>query len=159
MRERSITHTTGGRRTSHYLEPSSRLQSTQNENKRGTFQSLPHIRVQQRTLETVDSEGFRALCTKHAAGSSSNTTPAIAIRIFVIFVGSVVRGPIWSEFHRFKVSIGRLLFNRPVDRSRSISTVDKDLPTWKYGPYLMDRRFHPKIGRNRPSMWFHTKKK
>ena len=26
-------------------------------------------------------------------------------------------------------SIGRLLFNRPVDRSRSISTVDKDSPT------------------------------
>ena len=26
-------------------------------------------------------------------------------------------------------SIGRLLFNRPVDQSRSISTVDKDSPT------------------------------
>jgi len=32
-------------------------------------------------------------------------------------------------------SIGRLFFNRPVDRSRSISTVNKDSPTWEYGRY------------------------
>jgi len=32
-------------------------------------------------------------------------------------------------------SIGRLLFNRLVDRSRSISTVNKDSPTWEYGQY------------------------
>ena len=70
-------------------------------------------------------------------------------------------------------SIGWLLFNRLVDRSRSISTVDKgftylrirsistvdkDSPTWKFGRYLIDRRFHPKIGQNRPSIWIHTKK-
>ena len=56
-------------------------------------------------------------------------------------------------------SIARLLFNRPVDRSRSISTVDKDSPTWKYGRYRIDRRFQPKIGRNQPSTWSHTQKK
>ena len=31
--------------------------------------------------------------------------------------------------------IGWLLFNRPVDRSRWISTVDTDWPTWEYGRY------------------------
>jgi len=49
---------------------------------------------------------------------------------------------------------------------RSISTVDKDSPTSEYGRYLIDRRFHPKIGihtkkkigRYRPSMCPHTKK-
>ena len=41
----------------------------------------------------------------------------------------------------------------------SISTVDKDSHTWKYSRYRIDRRFQPKIGRNRPSMWIHTKKK
>ena len=49
-------------------------------------------------------------------------------------------------------SIGRLLFNRLVDLSRSISTDDANSPTWKYGRYRMDRRFQTKIGRNRPSM-------
>ena len=44
-------------------------------------------------------------------------------------------------------------------RIRSSSTVDKDSSTWKYGRYLIDRRFHPKIGRNRTSIWIHTKKK
>jgi len=39
-------------------------------------------------------------------------------------------------------SIGRLLFNRPVDRSRSISTVDKDSPTWEYGRYRRSIRIH-----------------
>jgi len=37
--------------------------------------------------------------------------------------------------------------------------VDKDSHTWKYGRYRIDRRFQPKIGRNRPSMWIHTKNK
>jgi len=41
----------------------------------------------------------------------------------------------------------------------SISTVDKDSPTWKYGRYRIDRQFQQKIGRNRPSMWIHTQKK
>jgi len=39
-------------------------------------------------------------------------------------------------------SIGQLLFNRPVDRSRSISTVDKDSPTWEYGRYRRSIRIH-----------------
>ena len=37
-------------------------------------------------------------------------------------------------------SIGQLLFNRPVNLSRSISTVDADSPTSKYGRYRIDRR-------------------
>jgi len=36
----------------------------------------------------------------------------------------------------------RLLFNRPVDRSRSICTVDKDPPTWEYGGYRRSIRIH-----------------
>ena len=60
---------------------------------------------------------------------------------------------------RFKDSIvTRLLFNRPVDWSRSILKVDADSPTWRYSWYHIDRRFQKKIGRNRPSMWIHTKK-
>jgi len=43
-------------------------------------------------------------------------------------------------------------------RIRSISTVDVDSPTWKYGRYRIDRQFQKKIGRNRPSMWIYTKK-
>ena len=39
-------------------------------------------------------------------------------------------------------SIGRLLFNRPVDRSQSISTVDGDSPTWKYVRYRRSIRIH-----------------
>jgi len=35
--------------------------------------------------------------------------------------------------------------------------VDSDSPTWKYGRYRIDCRFQQKIGRNRPSMWIHTK--
>ena len=39
-------------------------------------------------------------------------------------------------------SIGRLLFNRPVDRSRSILTVDKDSPPGEYGRYRRSIRIH-----------------
>jgi len=38
--------------------------------------------------------------------------------------------------------ICRLTFYRPVDRSRSISTIDKDLPTWKFGRYRQLIRIH-----------------
>ena len=36
---------------------------------------------------------------------------------------------LWTDNPPQVSSIGRLIFNRPVDRSRSISTVDKDSPT------------------------------
>jgi len=39
-------------------------------------------------------------------------------------------------------SIGRLFFNRPVDFSRSISTVDVDSPTWKYCWYRQSMQIH-----------------
>jgi len=39
-------------------------------------------------------------------------------------------------------SIGRLLFNRPVDLSRSISTVDADSPTRKYGACRRSMPYH-----------------
>jgi len=39
-------------------------------------------------------------------------------------------------------SISRWLFCRPVDRSRSISTVDKDSPTWEYGWYQRSIRIY-----------------
>ena len=38
--------------------------------------------------------------------------------------------------------IGRLLFNQPVDRSQSISTVNKDSPTWQYGRYWRSIKIH-----------------
>ena len=38
--------------------------------------------------------------------------------------------------------ICRLTFYRPVDRSRSISTINKDLPTWKFGRYRQLIRIH-----------------
>jgi len=47
----------------------------------------------------------------------------------------------WGKTARVS-SISRLLCNRPVDRSRSIPTVDKDSPTWEYGRYRRSIRIH-----------------
>jgi len=47
----------------------------------------------------------------------------------------------WCKFAQVS-SIGRLLFNRPVDLSRSISTVDADSPTWKYCRYWRLMQIH-----------------
>jgi len=54
---------------------------------------------------------------------------------------SVVNFFFWGKTARVS-SISRLLFNRPVDRSRSIPTVDKDSPTWEYGRYRRSIRIH-----------------
>jgi len=74
-----------------------------------------------------------------------------------------------SIFHgRYRRSMSIHLLENTVDidsrcrftylRIRLISTVDTDLPVWKYGRYCMDRQFQKKIGRNRPSQWIHTNK-
>jgi len=52
------------------------------------------------------------------------------------------RGPSLKNKFPQVSSISRLLFNRPVDRSRSISTVDKDSPSWECGRYRQSIRIH-----------------
>jgi len=68
--------------------------------------------------------------------------------------GSGLRILLTWEYNRYRWSIRIHLLENTVDIDGH-----KDSPTWKYGRYLIDRRFHSKIGRNRPSIWIHVKKK
>ena len=64
------------------------------------------------------------------------------LRFYYVSSLPVGRGGFISSNLTQVSSIGRLLFNQPVDWSRSISTVDKDSPTWEYNQYWRLIRIH-----------------
>jgi len=97
-------------------------------------------------LYQIHFSGFSALHESRRQSLPHPYSPLRAPTFFRISRNRVqANNPHLNQSFGMKVwvsSIGRLLFHRPVDRSRSISTVDKDSPIWEYGRYRRLIRIH-----------------